>query len=85
MKKAIVLSLLCLFFSQSYSQFNLLEEAYKKKSKEKLNVFFIDWKKTIRRRGLLLKEQLFFLLRNTRTGCPRGLQIYQKNFIYIRN
>lgn len=45
MKKAIVLFLLCLLFSQSYSQFNLLEEAYKKKSKEKLNEFFIDWQK----------------------------------------
>lgn len=47
MKKAIVLFLLCLLFSQSYSQFNLLEEAYKKKSKEKLNEFFIDWQKEI--------------------------------------
>ncbi|SBW02461.1 hypothetical protein [uncultured Dysgonomonas sp.] len=45
MKKAIVLFLLCLLFSQSYSQFNLLEEAYKKKSKEKLNEFFNDWQK----------------------------------------
>lgn len=47
MKKAIILFLLCLLFSQSYSQFNLLEEAYKKKSEEKLNEFFIDWQKEI--------------------------------------
>lgn len=47
MKKAIILLLLCLFFNQSYSQFNLLEEAYKKKSVEKLNDFFDYWQEEI--------------------------------------
>ncbi len=47
MKKAIVLFLLCSFFSQSYSQFKLLEEAYKKKSEDQLNEFFASWQKEI--------------------------------------
>ena len=47
MKKAIVLFLLCSFFSQSYSQFKLLEEAYKKKSEEQLKEFFVHWQKEI--------------------------------------
>lgn len=47
MKKAIILFLLCSFFSQSYSQFKLLEEAYKKKSEEQLKEFFVHWQKEI--------------------------------------
>lgn len=47
MKRIVTLILLCLFFSQSYSQFNLLKEAYKKKSEEKLDEFFVNWQKEI--------------------------------------
>ncbi|MFV0538726.1 MAG: hypothetical protein ACK5M3_15385 [Dysgonomonas sp.] len=47
MKKAIILFFLCSLFSQSYSQFKLLEEAYKKKSEEQLGEFFVHWQKEI--------------------------------------
>lgn len=47
MKKVITLFFICLFSTQSYSQLTLLEDAYKKKSEEKLKDFFDYWQAEI--------------------------------------
>lgn len=47
MRKVIIMFLLCSSFNYSYSQFNILEEAYKKKSEKKLEDFLDHWRKDI--------------------------------------